>query len=185
MHDTHERDTEKLIRAESLLALVERTAYVGVWTLDIASGRLAWSDELAAIHDAPAGFVPPQGDPFGFYAPEWREKVISLVDQCATTGTPFDEEMQIVTVKGRRAWVRTVGQAVLDETGDVVRVEGAVQEIAPHGYKPGTLMRHTVSMGGAMGSGEAFATVDRQGRFTYLNEMAERLLARPARELLG
>src|SRR5205814_7323711 len=93
--------------------------------------------------------------------------------------------MQIVTLKGRRAWVRTIGQAVLDETGEVIRVEGAVQEIAPHGYHPGTLMRHTVSMGGAMGSGEAFATVDRQGRFTYLNEQAERLLGRAARELLG
>ena len=185
MQNVHTKEREKLLRAESLLGLVERTAYVGVWTLDIASGALAWSDELAAIHDAPAGFAPAQGDPFGFYAPEWRDKIVALVDLCATTGTPFDEEMQIVTVKGRRAWVRTVGQAVLDETGDVVRVEGAVQEIAPHGYKPGTLMRHTVSMGGAMGSGEAFATVDRQGRFTYLNEMAERLLNRPSRELLG
>src|SRR5205814_5317464 len=93
--------------------------------------------------------------------------------------------MQIVTLKGRRAWVRTIGQAVLDETGEVIRVEGAVQEIAPQGYKPGTLLRHSVSMGGAMGSGEAFATVDRQGRFTYLNEQAERLFTRPSRELLG
>ena len=36
-----------------------------------------------------------------------------------------------------------------------------------------------------MGSGEAFATVDREGRFTYVNEQAELLLGRPARELLG
>ena len=60
-----------------------------------------------------------------------------------------------------------------------------MQEIAPHGHRPGTLLRHTVSMGGAMGSGEAFATVDREGRFTYVNEQAELLLGRPARELLG
>ena len=178
-------ERENLLQADSLLQLVERTAFVGTWTLDGETGEIAWSEQLAAIHDAPAGFVPPADDPFGFYAPEWRDKIVSLVEACTSTGTPFDEEMQIVTLKGRRAWVRTVGRAALDETGEVVRVEGAVQEIAPHGYKPGTLMRHTVSMGGAMGSGEAFATVDRQGRFTYLNEQAERLLARPARELLG
>ena len=46
---------DKLLHAESLLALVERTAFVGVWTLDVASGELTWSDQLAAIHDAPAG----------------------------------------------------------------------------------------------------------------------------------
>src|SRR3954465_9956261 len=185
MQDTRTADKDKLLEAESLLGLMERTAFVGAWALDTQSGELAWSDQLAAIHEAPAGFVPPRDDPFGFYAPEWRDKIVALVDECASTGTPFDEEMQIVTLTGRRAWVRTLGQPVLDETGEVVRVEGAVQEIAPHGYKPGTLMRHTVSMGGAMGSGEAFATVDRQGRFTYLNEQAERLLNRPARELLG
>jgi diguanylate cyclase (GGDEF)-like protein/PAS domain S-box-containing protein len=181
----HTAESEKLLDAASLLELVEHAAYVGTWTLDVPGGEIEWSDQLAAIHDAPPGFRPPADEPFGFYAPEWREKVAGLVDQCASTGTPFDEEMQIVTLKGRRAWVRTLARAVLDDTGEVVRVQGAVQEIAPHGYRPGTLMRHTVSMGGAMGSGEAFATIDRQGRFNYLNEQAERLLGRPARELLG
>jgi diguanylate cyclase (GGDEF)-like protein/PAS domain S-box-containing protein len=185
MQKAHTTQREGLMQAASLLALVERTAFVGVWALDVDSGEIAWSDQLAAIHDAPAGFAPPREDPFGFYAPEWRDKITALVEQCVGTGTPFDEEMQVVTLKGRRAWVRTLGQAVMDETGEVVRVEGAVQEIAPHGYKPGTLMRHAMSLGGAMGSGEAFATVDRQGRFTYVNEQAERLLNRPGRELLG
>src|SRR5690348_1153729 len=181
----HTAQREKLLSRDGLLKLAERAAFVGTWTLDVASGAIEWSEQLAAIHDAPPGFKPPADDPFGFYAPEWRDKIIALADECASTGTPFDEEMQIVTLKGRRAWVRTLGQAVLDETGDVVRVEGAVQEIAPPGYRAGTLMRHTMSMGGAMGGGEAFATVDRQGRFTYVNEQAERLLGRPARELLG
>jgi diguanylate cyclase (GGDEF)-like protein/PAS domain S-box-containing protein len=178
-------EPDKLLQAESLLKLLERMAFIGVWTLDVATGELEWSGELAVIHDAPPGFQPPADDPFGFYTPEWRDKIAALVDQSATSGAAFDEEMQIVTMKGRRAWVRTLGHAVRDDAGDVVRVEGAVQEIAPQGYKPGTLLRHSVNMGGAMGSGEAFATVDRQGRFTYLNDQAERLFARPSRELLG
>jgi diguanylate cyclase (GGDEF)-like protein/PAS domain S-box-containing protein len=185
IQDMQTAEPDKLLQAESLLKLLERMAFIGVWTLDVAGGELEWSGELAAIHDAPPGFQPPADDPFGFYAPEWRDKVATLVDKCAKTGAAFDEEMQIVTVKGRRAWVRTLGHAVRDDVGDIVRVEGAVQEIAPQGYRPGTLLRHSVNMGGAMGSGEAFATVDRQGRFTYLNEQAERLFARPSRELLG
>jgi diguanylate cyclase (GGDEF)-like protein/PAS domain S-box-containing protein len=178
-------DTDRLQQIQTLLKLLERTAFVGVWTLDLEQDELEWSDQLAAIHDAPPGYKPPREDAFGFYAPEWRDKVLALVEACATTGEPFDEEMQIVTLKGRRAWVRSIGHAVRNEAGDIVRVEGAVQEIAPHGHRPGTLLRHTVSMGGAMGSGEAFTTVDREGRFTYINERAELLLGRPARELLG
>jgi diguanylate cyclase (GGDEF)-like protein/PAS domain S-box-containing protein len=178
-------ETDKLQRAHSLVKLLERTAFVGVWTLDLRCNKLEWSDQLAAIHDAPAGYHPPREEAFNFYAPEWRDKIVALVQACATKGEPFDAEMQIVTLGGRRAWVRTLAHAVRNASGEIVAVEGAVQDIAPHGHQQGTLLRHTVSMGGAMGSGEAFATVDTRGRFTYLNEEAERLLHHSARELLG
>jgi diguanylate cyclase (GGDEF)-like protein/PAS domain S-box-containing protein len=178
-------ESARLQEMQTLLRLLERAAFIGVWTLDLATQELAWSDQLAAIHDAPPGFAPARADAFSLYAPEWQDKMRSLVRACAANGTPFDEEMQIVTHKGRRAWVRSIGHAVRDESGAIVRVEGAVQEIAPHGHRLGTLSRHTVSMGGAMGSGEAFATIDREGRFTYVNEQAEQLLGRRADDLLG
>jgi diguanylate cyclase (GGDEF)-like protein/PAS domain S-box-containing protein len=178
-------EPDRLERTESLLKLLERTAFIGVWTLDLASDRLEWSDQLSAIHDGPPGFTPMREDAFALYAPEWREQVRALVETCATTGAAFDEEMQILTLRGRRAWVRTIGHAVHDAGGDIVRVEGAVQEIAPQGHRPGTLSRHTVSMGGAMGGVEPFSTIDREGRFTYVNEQAELLLGRRAAELLG
>ncbi|AMO22445.1 EAL domain-containing protein [Ramlibacter solisilvae] len=179
-------DTDKLKQAEGLLRLIEQAAFAGTWTLDLGDGTVRWSDQLAAIHEAAPGFTPKPGEAFGLYAPEWRDTIVALVDHCATNGAPFDEEMQIVTLKGRRVWVRTLAQAVLDESGDIVRVEGALQEIAPQGHKPGTLMRHAMGMaGGAMGTGEAFVTIDRQGRLTYANEQAERLLGRSSTELLG
>jgi diguanylate cyclase (GGDEF)-like protein/PAS domain S-box-containing protein len=178
-------ETDKLKQAEGLLRLIEHAAFTGTWTLDLDNGTVRWSEQLVAIHDAPPGFTPGPGEAFDLYAPEWRDAIVSLVDNCATTGAPFDEEMQIITRKGRRVWVRTLAQPVLDEAGDIVRVEGALQEIAPQGYKPGTLMRHTVSMAGGMGNGEAFVTIDRQGRLTYANEQAEGLLGRSGPQLLG
>jgi diguanylate cyclase (GGDEF)-like protein/PAS domain S-box-containing protein len=178
-------ETDRLEQLQSLLKLLERSACMGVWTLDVASGSVEWSDQLAAIHECIPGFTPNEGEAFALYAPEWREKMNSLVQACAAHGEPFDEEMQIVTLKGRRAWVRSIGHAVRDTCGNIVRVEGVVQEIAPQGHRPGTLLRHTVSTGSAMGGGDAFTTIDREGRFTYANEAAESLLGRPAAELLG
>jgi diguanylate cyclase (GGDEF)-like protein/PAS domain S-box-containing protein len=175
----------RLQQIETLLKLLERTAFIGVWSQDLATDELAWSDQLASLHDAPRGYTPSRNDAFAHYAPEWRDAIRALVQTCERDGTPFDEEMQIVTLKGRRAWVRTIGHAVRDDSGAVVRVEGAVQDIAPHGHRMGTLSRHTVSMGGAMGSGEAFATIDREGRLTYCNEQAELLLGRDSSQLLG
>jgi diguanylate cyclase (GGDEF)-like protein/PAS domain S-box-containing protein len=178
-------ESDRLQQLQDLVKLLERTAFIGVWSLDLKTDRLTWSDQLAAIHGAPPGFTPPRAQAFGHYAAEWRGRIDDLVTRCAATGEAFDEEMQILTAKGRPAWVRSIGQAVRDREGRIVRVEGAVQEIAPHAHRLGTLARHTVSMGGAMGSGEAFATIDREGRFTYANEQAERLMGQPPGGLLG
>ena len=185
--DNRPNDSEaaRLERSRALLALVESTANVGVWSLDVVADALEWSAQLAAIHDAPPGWQPERQDAFSLYAPEWQDTIRTLVAACAARGEPFDAEMQIVTRLGRRSWVRTIGQAVRDAAGEIIRVEGAVQEIAPHTHRMGTLLRHTVSMGGAMGSGEPFATIDKDGRFTYINEQAEALLSRPAADLLG
>jgi diguanylate cyclase (GGDEF)-like protein/PAS domain S-box-containing protein len=173
------------IRADELLRLAERTAFLGVWLLDLGQGRLYWSDQLAQIHGAPPGYVPTAAKAFDHYVEDQRPAVEQLVRECGERGTPFDTEVQIVTLQGRRAWVRCVGQAVRDAQGRITGVQGLLQEIAPHGYPPGTLLRHTVSMGGAMGSGEAFATIDGEGRITYLNEQAELLLGHGEGELIG
>ena len=91
---------------------------------------------------------------------------------CREQGAPFDLEAQLRTLQGELLWVRCVGQPLRDQEGAVVGIEGLVQEIAPAGYPPGTLLRHTVSMAGAEGSGEAFVTVDPQGRISHANQQA-------------
>ncbi|HYF21299.1 MAG TPA: diguanylate cyclase, partial [Ramlibacter sp.] len=164
-----------------IVRMLERAASTGVWRLDLRHGRLTWSDQLAAIHGAPAGYAPAADDPLHHYTPECRDKMDRLLRACATEGAPFDEEAQILQLSGRRAWVRSIGQAVHDGDGSIVALQGAVQEIAPRGLRPGTLLR----MGAALGSGEAFATVDRNGQYTYLNEQAERLLGADTNHMLG
>ncbi|RYF44170.1 MAG: EAL domain-containing protein [Comamonadaceae bacterium] len=171
--------------AALFLELVERTAFVGVWTFNPVKGELAWSPQLALLLEVPPGAMLTREDTFDFFAPQWRELVRAAIAACAADGTPFDHEVQVVTLRGRRAWFRIVGVPVRDAEGAVTAVGGVLQEIAPHGYAHGTLLRHTVSMGGALGSGEAFTTVDRHGQFSYLNERAEHLLRVRPGELLG
>lgn len=171
--------------AGNLLHLVERSAFVGFWRLDTRHGQLYWSEQLARLHGAPPDFTPGYADALSHYAREHRPELEARVRACREQGTPFDVEVQIDTLQGRRIWVRCVGQPLRDEAGDIIGVEGLVQEIAPAGHAPGTLLRHTVSMGGSLGSGEAFATVDRQGRISFANEQAEQLLGPGGEVLVG
>src|SRR5206468_93588 len=148
-----------------------------------ASGELAWSGQLRAILEAPAGYQPRREEVFSHYAPEWRARITELVDACMSEGEPFDEEMQVITFAGRRAWVRTLGEPLREGSGELAGVQGAIQELAPRELPAGTLLGQT--LGGALGGGEAFVTVDREGRLNYVNEAAERLFGRTAREMIG
>ncbi len=164
----------------TLVRMLESAASIGAWKLDVAAGALWWSDQLAAIHGQPAGYAPPASDPLLHYTEDSRRQLQPLLQACLEQARPFDEEAQVVLPDGRRAWVRSLAQPAL-EGGRVVAVLGAVQEIAPRGVRPGTLLR----MGAALGSGEAFATLDRNGLYTFLNDRAERLLGATSQQLLG
>src|SRR5688572_5386604 len=113
-------ETTAPLETQTLLELLERAAFIGTWTFDLPGDRLSWSAQLAQIHGLPAGFTPARRAAFDFYAPEWRDRIRELVEECADRGAAFDEEMQIVTSLGQRAWVRTVGQAVRDESGEIL-----------------------------------------------------------------
>lgn len=165
----------------NVVTLLERAASIGVWILDVRAGTLWWSDQLASLHELPAGYAPPADDPLRHFEEESRRQLLPLLEACLAEARPFDEEAQVALPEGRRAWVRVLAQPVLGGDGRVEALHGAVQDIAPRGLRPGTLLR----MGAALGSGEAFATVDRNGLYTFLNEEAERLLGSTSSHLLG
>jgi len=179
--------TEDSLRASrSLVEMAGRLAQFGGWTLDVETGEIHWSDETAAIHDRPPGYAPTLEEGLGYYPPEWRGHIESLVAACAEDGTPFDEEMEIVTAKGRRVWVRTVGEAVRGPDGRVTRIEGAFQDVTKHKQAAAENLRLAHRLVTTLESiTDAFYTLDSDWRYTYLNPEAERLQQRKSSELLG
>lgn len=123
------RAEEALGRSKALLDTAGRMARFGGWSVYLADRRVVWSDEVARIHEMPVGYAPGFEEAIAFYAPECRDRIAKAFDDCARRGIPYDEEMEIITARGRRIWVRTAGEAVRDASGAVVRVEGAFQDI--------------------------------------------------------
>ena len=121
---------EKLKENSSLIRIAAEKAKLGGWNVDLNQNRSFWSDEVAAIHEMPPGYDPLVEEAINFYAPEWREKITKVFTNCAVNGVSFDEEMEIITSTGRRLWVRTIGEAVRDENGQIFKVQGAFQDIS-------------------------------------------------------
>lgn len=127
---TEQRATEaRLVERERMLELIGRIALIGGWRVDLESECVFWSDEVAMLHGMPPGYAPSLEEALGFYAPEWREVIGERFRQCAASGTPFDEVLQIVRDDGVRRWVHAIGEAVRDEDGVICGMQGAFQDI--------------------------------------------------------
>ena len=173
-------------QAARLLAMVERIAHAGSWTLELKNPqRVSCSGECAAI----IGLEPAQeitlDELTGRFAPEFRDRTEWLLQQCLRHGIGFDEEMQIDTPSSRK-WVRMVCEAVQNQRGQVKSLQGMLQDISDRKQaQQETLelaMRLTTTLATIT---EAFVTLDRQCCFTYLNQESEQLLRHTSAELLG
>jgi PAS domain S-box-containing protein len=121
------RAETELRRQRDLLDRTGRLAQVGGWEFDVETGQGSWTDETARIHDlepGPASLA--QG--LDCFRGESRRILDQAVLEAIRTGQPYDLELESVSAKGVRKWVRTIGLPVR-ENGRVVRMEGAIQDI--------------------------------------------------------
>jgi PAS domain S-box-containing protein len=129
-HDVTEMKSAaaKLMSSKQLLDETGRLARVGGWELDLKTNVLSFSDVTKQIHEVDPEYQPTLEVAINFYAPE-AIPVISEAVRCAIEeGEPYDVELELITAKQNRLWVRTVGQAYRDN-GKIVKIGGVFQDI--------------------------------------------------------
>lgn len=176
---------EELLRQGRRRELAGRLARLGSWHASLQDTHVSWCDVTADIHDEPDGFSPTLEQAISYYIPEHRDRVRAKFEACAKEGLPFNETVQLETAKGRRVWVRTLGEPIRDESGAIVAVEGAFQDITDliavqdEASDLSARLQRTLE-----GMNDAFYLLDREWRFAFINAKAELLLQRKRDELL-
>lgn len=116
---------------QQLQALLDRTgrlAAVGGWEVDLHTQLLTWSKQTRVIHEVDEAYVPQLDSAIDFYAEEARPEVAAAVQAGMAQGQPWDLELPLVTAKGRKIWVRAIGEVEFED-GQPVRLIGAIQDI--------------------------------------------------------
>ncbi|MFB6236408.1 MAG: PAS domain-containing protein [Halopenitus sp.] len=119
---------QELERALDLLEKTERLADVGGWEIDVDTRDLFWTDNVFDILEVSENEEPSIDDRLEFYHDEDRPLVENAVEEALDSGEPFDVEARIRTPDGEIRWLRVQGDPEV-ETGDVVSLRGAVQDI--------------------------------------------------------
>jgi PAS domain S-box-containing protein len=130
------RAEEELREKREILSATQRLAKVGGWQWDVATQTMSWTEETYRIHDLEEDrFIP--GSPehidrsLECYAPEHRPLIMAAFKNCVEHGQSYDLESPFVSFKGRRLWVRTAAEALLDK-GRIVKVVGNIMDITDH-----------------------------------------------------
>jgi PAS domain S-box-containing protein len=186
-------DIEELKQAAELLEkdifmtrIAGRVARLGGWTIDLPERVLTWSVENCLIHDVPPGYTPTLEEGIGYFLPEHRPIVIQHVEACVQHGTPYEFVLPKMTAKGRRIWVRSLGEAVRDASGKIVRIQGAFQDISDQKAAEAHTRALETQLATTLESiTDGFCLIDKDWKFTFLNGQAERMLQRRRVDLLG
>ncbi len=120
--------TEELLKNKKLLDESGRLARVGGWEIDLKANTLYWSEITYKIHEIPPDFIPNLETAINFYAPEAIPVISQCIDKAIKLGEPFDVELELITAKKNRLWVRAVGEAYR-ENGEIVKIGGMFQDI--------------------------------------------------------
>lgn len=108
-----------------------KAAKVGGWEFEVETGMGSWTEETAHIHEVNPNDETNSKLGLSFFEPEYRIKIEEAINKAIEDGKPYKLELELVTAKGNKKWVETIGKPVFED-GKVVKVRGSIQDISDH-----------------------------------------------------
>lgn len=128
--EKRKQTTEELKRSEDRLRLSYEFAAVGVWDLDVASGRILLSDNSYPMFGYDKGEVDSTFENFfKTIHRDDREVVEKAIKACLDGGDEYKVEFRVIWEDGTERWIFASGDAVREETGRPLRMLGVVKDI--------------------------------------------------------
>jgi PAS domain S-box-containing protein len=124
------KSQETLRHQEEKLGLALAAAQIGIWDMDRASDKGAWSLELKDIFG-----IKESGSKFSLDTflsqiyPEDRAATRRIINQASAQCSSFETEFRIVRPDGKLRWVLSKGKALCDNAGRPVRTLGVAIDV--------------------------------------------------------
>jgi diguanylate cyclase (GGDEF)-like protein/PAS domain S-box-containing protein len=169
--------------SEAALKEAQQLAQLGSWSWDLTSDEVTWSQELYRIF----GLLPEEQNA-GFDTfqrllhPDDRQHVLELLHRARTAGTGFACEHQVVRPDGTVRVLQARGEVHTDGAGQPMTMVGTAQDVTDRIRAQEAAQRLAAIV---QSSSDAIYSLAADGTVTSWNGAAERLLGRPAAEMLG
>lgn len=120
----------KLQQSEATLAAAQKIAHIGSWEFDFLTNKLTWSAEVFRIFGLDSTAPEPTYlQLLEMYHPDDREFFDQTINLAISEGTPYKIELRILHSSGHIRYVEFRGEAVYNETSEVIKLLGTVMDI--------------------------------------------------------
>lgn len=121
---------DALQTSETRLSRAQRIAQLGNWEWNILTGDLIWSDEIYSIFErSPDTFEATYENFLTTIHPDDRNMVSDYVDRCVRDHKPYSIVHRIICPDGKIKVVEEIGEVLLNERNEPIRMDGTVQDI--------------------------------------------------------
>lgn len=182
---TERKRAETALReSEVNLRKAQTIAHIGSWYLDIATKRLAWSDEVFRIFGVRRGQTMTYEDFIAKVYPEDR-RIVERDWAEALLGKPYDVEHRILVV-GQLKWVRERANVEFDKDHNPVRGIGTVQDITERKLAEEALRKSTEEIHDLYNNAPCgYHSLDQEGTYVRINDTELRWLGHTRAEVVG
>lgn len=181
-------DITQEVKNEQMLEQTTEMARIGSWEMDLINqdgDKMYWSPMIREILEVDENYDANLTGGLEFYSGESSIRINKAMEALIEEGIEFDEELLLITAKGKEQWIRALGKSNR-VNGKCVRIYGSFQDIHEIKGVAEKLQKAFKEKNTILESiGDAFFTVDNQWTVTYWNKQAEIVLGRKREDVVG
>ena len=184
---TERKKTEEIIRQSELrLNTAQRIAKIGSWEIDIATGKITWSDEMYAIYQCdPATFIINTESLGNLVHPDYRKALSNRISGMISgkRGVPLDFRLNATD-----KWIRGQGEVLFNKEGKPFKIYGTTQDITESKMVEEALkenIKEISDLKHALDEASIVAITDTKGIIKYANDNFCNISKYSREELIG
>ena len=171
---------DELAESRQRLELATQHTGVGIWDSNPRTGKTIWNETMYSLYGVRHGEFTGDADYWltRVHADD-RERTGRERRMALDSGKPREREFRILWPNGEVRYLRSTSKVLRDGEGKPVRVLGTTVDVTERRLAEERLHSTLESIG------DAFVAFDRDWRYDYVNDQAERLIGMTREELIG
>ncbi len=181
------RAEEELERARRRLETASTAGRVALWELNLASGRLEWSEAVDKMLGHPPMAVQRTLTVWhDMIHPEDRRRVDEALAGHLDHSAPYDLEYRVRRADGTWMWWRDTGVAQRDEQGKAFSMAGACIDVTDRRLAEEALLERQGIINAIVETSRDWIwAIDAEGVYSFSNPAVQKVLGRKENEILG